>query len=357
VSESDLVPGPIEQRLRRTFAARAEDMAPGDGAAGDQGIQLVLAQSADRAHERHRDHGPGRFQLVAAIVVIVGLGLAAIGVVVANDEGDGDETGDLTSDGSGEPHAPDVALITAPRDLVTALQDERNLATIELIGAADAMAPAVDDTEEARSRTDTAATAFDSVVAADPAGSAYQAALDRLDGLGALRGDIDAYDGPRTLDNVDLATEAFNRYSDMIGGLLDSQGEATQLIDDPDLQAGARMYLLGLRQHELTAQLGRAAVLNAVSPSSPTLTELSRLYGLVNQGHDDLLAQATGTPYEAPATTVIDQIEASGLLDTVATALQGTTDLSHLLAAVNLPEDQGWPAFLDRVEQLLATTP
>jgi hypothetical protein len=352
VSDSDLVPNPIEQRLRRTFATRAEDMAPGDDTAGDQGIQLVLDQSADSTYERHRDHRPGRVQLVAAIVVVVGLGLAAIGVVVAND----DATGDLTGDGNGEPPATDVALITASRDLVTALQDERNLATNELIGITEAVALPVDDTGEARSRTDTAAAAFDSVVAVDLAGPTYQVALDRLDGLGELRGDIDAYDEPRTLHNVDLATEVFNRYTDMIGGLLDAQGEAAQSIDDPDLQAGAQTYLLGLRLQELTGQLGRAAMLNAVTPSSPTLTELSRLYAQVSQGQAEFLEQATGTPYEAAATTVIDQIEASGLLDTVATAFQGTTNLPDLLTALNLPEDQGWAAFLDHVEPLLATT-
>jgi hypothetical protein len=357
VSESDLLPGPIEQRLRRTFAVRAEDVAPGDGAAGEQGVQLVVARSADSAFERHQDSGRGRFLLVAAIVVIVGVALAAVGVVMANGDSDGDETGDLASEGTGEPNASVVLLVTASRDLVTALQGERNLATIELIGAADAVVLSVDDAGEARSRTDAAVAAFESVVAADPAGSVYQAALDDLGGLGALRGDIDADDGPRTLDNVDLATEVFDRYADMIGGLLDAQGEAALVIDDPDLRAGAQVYLLGLRQQDLTAQLGGAAVLNAIGPSGTTLTELSRLDGLVRQGQDDLLAHATGTPYEAAVTTVLDQIEASGLLETVATALEGTTNLADLLTAVNLPTNQGWPAFLDRVEQLLATVP
>jgi hypothetical protein len=75
----------------------------------------------------------------------------------------------------------------------------------------------------------------------------------------------------------------------------------------------------------------------------------------VRQGQDELLAQATGTPYEAAVTTLVDEIETSGLLDAVAAALEGTANLPDLLAAVNLPSDQQWTASLDHLEQLLTT--
>jgi hypothetical protein len=253
VTDTDVLLDPIERRLRHTFAVRAEDMAPGDGAARDQGIERVLARSADRSFGRQRHRRPTRLLLVAAIVLIVGVALAAVGVVVANDDGTGDETGGLASEGTSEPDVPAVALITAPRGLVTALEDERNMAMLQLIGVIDAVALPVDDVEQARSRTDAAAAAFESVVArdpadpadpvdpADPAGSAYQALSDRLDGLGALRRDIDADDGPETLDNVESATEVFDRYTDMIGGLLDAHGDAVGAIDDPDLRTGAQL--------------------------------------------------------------------------------------------------------------------
>lgn len=355
MNESDMPPDAIEQHLRRTFALRAEDMAPGDGATGDQGVQLMLAQSADGALGRHRDHRPTRFLLVAAVVVIVGVALAAIGVVVANDDGDRDEAGGVARDGSGEADAVAVTFTTAVRDLVTALLDERQLATTRLLGLDGVVAPPMDDTQEARRRTNAAVAALESVTATDSTRSASRTALDHLDGLRALRGDIDADHEPPTLDNLESATEVFNRYADMIGGLLNAQVDATHAIDDPDLQTGVQVYLLGLHQQELTSQLLWTAVLNAIEPGNAALTELARLDGQVRQGQTDLLAQATGTRYETAATTVLDQIEASGLLDRIATAVDGSTNLVDLFAAVDLPAGQGWPAFLDHIEQLLTT--
>lgn len=355
MSDSDLAPSPIEQRLRRTLAVRAEDMAAGDGAVGDHDVQFLLAQSAGSTDQRHRDHGRrsrSRFQLAAALVVIVGLGLAAVGAVVANGDGDGD--GDVADDGSGGSSAAHVALVTAPRDLVTALQDERNLVTNQLIGTAEAMSLPVDDAGEARSRTDAAVAALDAAVTADPAGSVYQVALDGLDGLGAVRDAIDAYTNPRTIDNIALATEVFDDYADMIGGLLEAQSEAARSIEDAELAVGAELHVRGLRLQELTELLGRTAVLHAIAPGTSATTELGALHAEVGLVQEEVRELAAGTPYEAAVTTVVEQVEASGLLDIVGAGLQGTTDLPALLAALDLPPDQGWPAFLDQVEQLLA---
>jgi hypothetical protein len=244
--------------------------------------------------------------------------------------------------------------VTAPRALVVALQDERNLATTTLIGIEDAIALPVTDTVQARSDTDAAVAAFEAFIAATPDGAAYQSGLDALGALGELRSDIDAYAGPRDLNNVDVADEVFDGYAGIVRGLLDPQRAFAETIDDPVVRAGAAAYGWGLQLDEQTAQLGRVAVLAAVSPGAESIGELSRLHTGVQQGLDALLAGTTGTPYEEAALTVAGEIEEAGLLEATGAVLDGPADIPAILAATDLPAGEGWPAFLDRVEEILA---
>jgi Nitrate and nitrite sensing len=337
---------PIEDRLRRTFAARAKDMAPGDaaGARPDLGLDGRAAPVRSRWTDRSL--------LAAAIVVVVVL--AAAGVALVARDGDRDETGHLATVGEQPPSDPPVAVVTAPRALVVALQDERNLATTTLIGIEAAIALPVTDTARARSDTDAAVAAFDAFIAASPDGAAYQPALDALAALGDLRSDIDADAGPRDLNNADAAQEVFDRYAEIVRGLLDTQKALTETIDDPVVRAGAAAYGSGLRLDEQSAQLARVALLAAVVPSAESIAELSRLHTEVQQGLDALLADTTSTPYEEAAVTVVGEIEEAGLLEATGAVLEGPADISAVLAATDLRGGQGWPAFLDRVEEILA---
>ncbi|HEU0171020.1 MAG TPA: nitrate- and nitrite sensing domain-containing protein [Acidimicrobiales bacterium] len=335
---------PVEDRLRRAFAARAEDMAPGDaaGALPDLGLDGRAAPRRSRWTAR---------PLVAAAIVVV-VALAGAGVALVARDGDRDETGRLATVGEQPPSESSMAAVTAPRALVVALQDERNLATTTLIGIEDAIALPVTDTARARSDTDAAVAAFEAFIAASPDGAAYQPGLDALGALGELRRDIDADAGPRDLNNVDAAQEVFDRYAGIVRALLDAQKAFAETIDDPVVRAGATAYGWGLRLNEQTAQLGRVALLAVVSPGAESVGELSRLHTEVQQGLDALLAETTGTPYEEAAVTVVGEIEESGLLEATGAALEGPADISAILAAADLPE--GWPAFLGRVEEILA---
>jgi hypothetical protein len=337
---------PVEDRLRRTFAARAEDMAPGDAAGALPDLRL------DGRAAPLRSRWTDRPLLAAAIVVVVVL--ATAGVALVARDGDRGETGRLATVGEQPPSESPVAVVTAPRALVVALQDERNLATTTLIGIEDAIALPVTDTVQARSDTDAAVAAFEAFIAATPDGAAYQSGLDALGALGELRSDIDAYAGPRDLNNVDVADEVFDRYAGIVRGLLDPQRAFAETIDDPVVRAGAAAYGWGLQLDEQTAQLGRVAVLAAVSPGAESIGELSRLHTGVQQGLDALLAGTTGTPYEEAALTVAGEIEEAGLLEATGAVLDGPADIPAILAATDLPAGQGWPAFLDRVEEILA---
>jgi Sigma-70 region 2 len=167
--------------------------------------------------------------------------------------------------------------------------------------------------------------------------------------------DVPAADsGPRDLTNVDAAQDIFDRYAGIALGLLDAQQAFADRIGDPDVQAGAAAYGSGLQLDQQTAQLARMAVLAAVSPGTESVRELSRLHTEVRQGLDALLAETAGTPYEEAAVTVVGQLEEAGLLESTGAVLGGSADVSTILASVDLTDGQGWPAFLDRVEDILA---
>jgi Nitrate and nitrite sensing len=337
---------PVEGRLRRSFAVRAEDMAPGDpaGALPDLGVDGRGAPLRSR-----RTHRP---LLAAATVVVVALAAAGVALLV-RDSG-GEETGRLATVGEQPPSEAPLAMVTAPRALVMALQDERNLATSRLLGIEDAIALPVTETAQARRATDAAAAAFEAFVAAAPDGAAYRPGLDALGTLGELRSNVDADAGPRDLNNIDAAQEVFDRYAAIVRGLLGAQQAFADTIDDPIVRAGAAAYGRGLQLDEQTAQLGRAALLAAVSPGTDSVGELSRLHAEVQQGLDALRAETTGTPYEEAAVTVLGEIEEAGLLEATGAALAGTTDINAILEATDLADGQ-WPAFLDGVEEILAT--
>jgi hypothetical protein len=61
-----------------------------------------------------------------------------------------------------------------------------------------------------------------------------------------------------------------------------------------------------------------------------------------------------GPGADEAAVTVVGEIDEAGLLEETGAALDGPTDIAAILGAVNLPEGHGWPAFLDRVEEILA---
>jgi hypothetical protein len=302
----------------------------------------------------------------AAAAVIVG---GVVGVVAAGDDG-GDHSGqlgavdecadepcppDIDQSASGAPTAAVVDLVTAPRDLVIALQDERDTAWAELIGQADLVASPFADAEDARRRTDAAVAGLQALVDAGTFGSAYQPALDDLDGLAALRGDADADDGPRDLSNIEAADDIFDRYGQLVTGLLDAQEAFVATIDDPDLRAGADLYQLSLHQQELTKELGRNALLVVVQPDEAAVTDLNQLYELLLAGNDTLVAQATGTPYEDVTTAGVGELQASGFLANISAVIEGSPNVPDLLTAIDTMDVQGWPVVLDDIEHRLST--
>ena len=283
-------------------------------------------------------------------MVVLALTVTGVALVARN----GGETRQLTTVDEQPPSESPVAEVTAARALVAALQDERNLAWNTLIGIEDAIQLPVADEEQARRATDAAVATFEAFVAASPDGAVYRPGRDGLGALGELRRDIDADTGPRDFGNVVAAQDVFDRYVGIVRGLLDAQQAFVETIDDPVVAACATAYASGLRLDEQIAQLGRVALLAVVVPGGETVRELSRLHTEVRLGLDGLLVATTGTACDEAAVTVVGEIEAAGLLDVTGAALEGSADISDIVAATDLSDTHSWPTFLDRVEEILA---
>jgi hypothetical protein len=168
--------------------------------------------------------------------------------------------------------------------------------------------------------------------------------------------DIDADTGPRNLDNVATVLNVFDRYAGIAGGLLDDQQTYAATIEDPVLRSGAMAYGRGLRLDDQTNQLMHISLLAVVLPGSESVADVGRLRTEVRQCLDALVAETAGTPLAEAAVTVVGEVEATGLLEAAGEAMDGTGDVNDILAVSELPADQGWPAFLDRVEETLAAT-
>ena len=248
-------------------------------------------------------------------------------------------------------------MATAPRAVVEALQHERALATNRLRGTDEVIALEVTDTAEARRLTDVSVALFETFVADSPDGRAYADALATLEDLGQLRTDIDADPGPRDLDNLAASQAVFDRYAAMVDGLLDGQMAFAETDRRPGGARGrARPTDVGCsssnRRHGSSRRASRLCWCPELrwSPTSTGSTPTcSRVW-------TRLVAATAGTPYAEAAATVVGEVDGSGLLDATAGVLDGgSLDLSVLFDARDLLLGESWPAYLDRVEEILAS--
>ncbi len=162
-----------------------------------------------------------------------------------------------------------------PSGIVNALQNERDEATADLVGLGAEAHLAVKSNADARHQTDVALAAFRSSVvsAGGSTEKVFQPALDSLSQLGAVRSQVDAYQGARSLADagaraVDVAT--FDQYAGLIDGFLRAIAVAPQYISDPSLRSSVETLDLFLNQSEaltlVAQQMFSASLLHAASP-------------------------------------------------------------------------------------------
>ena len=225
-----------------------------------------------------------RTKIAVALAVPMAALVAVAGFEVLDSKADVDQA-------KAQAELAETAL--GPGALVVHLQDERNLASIDLIGLADGVDLGVASTEARAALTDPAAVEFreemDSHGAAlsgvfDPAWEAYE-------GLGALRDDIDAYNGPKDTTNEQFADEVFQRYTTIIEAFFDGTSQVVTTVDDADLRNGAAIVDAATRQTEMQARIVRSIVVGTITGDLDDLEVRQEVAALFDrsQGFDDTI--------------------------------------------------------------------
>jgi HAMP domain-containing protein len=210
--------------------------------------------------------------------------------------------------------------VVGPSGLFNALQDERNRATVDLVDMGHIIPLPVATNADARTRTDVAIADFAHMVDShgDEVRAAYEPALAELDGLAALRADVDIDRPPDPdvpacevtdcsrirADNWSAADEIFTRYTTMVDALLDATSKVAVSIDDPDLRRGADVTFQAARQADSVARVVKHVLVTGIGPggfdSREEMIELGALHGRATRGEATLHDIAIG-PYAAIA--------------------------------------------------------
>jgi Nitrate and nitrite sensing len=285
---------------------------------------------------------------MAAVVLVGGV----IAQLVLTDRVTGDE--DQGRERAAATEVPEVS-----DDLVQALQDERALAALDLVGLGDALLAEalVPDTPSAREATDAALSDFDAVlVDADPAGrSHYQAAVDALDGLTGLRSEADAAMPGATVENMPTSVQVSDRYGEIIEALLDGNDSLILTIDDPELRRGLGLLSQAQRQVGTVGQviLRLLPVTSTAALTPESVTDLASVTAELEAGRTEVMERAAGTVYETAADQLDEELDAAGLQQVLETALAtGQPDLAQALPAVT-EASFAWRTFARSVDDTL----
>ncbi len=159
-----------------------------------------------------------------------------------------------------------------PSGIVNALQNERDMATADMLGVAGAAHLPVKSNADARHQTDLALAAFRSSVGS--AGGAteqvFQPALAALAQLDSVRQQVDSFHGQKSLSNPQARiadVTSFDRYASLIDGFLKAVAVAPQYISDRSLRSSVETLDLFLNQSEsltlVAQQMFAASILHA----------------------------------------------------------------------------------------------
>jgi signal transduction histidine kinase len=233
-----------------------------------------------------------------------------------------------------------AAAAVGPGSLVSQLQNERNLASVDLIGMADAVRLPVDDVDDAREATDAALEELRGFVAdrGPDAQSAFAEGLAAVEsGLAAVRERVDGFSGARTLDNDEMADEVFDAYAEIINALLDGTAGIALRIDDAELRTGVELVDLSTRLYEARSSVIRDATAFVLAGQT---TQSARLQVAAKLAEIEALEQSIEQRAVAPYAGFVE----AGLRD-VTTSVQDS-----LLQGFTASGELDVPALLDSIE-------
>jgi signal transduction histidine kinase len=291
---------------------------------------------------------PIRLKLAIALAVP----LAALGLVTALEV--------LRAAGAVEDVREETELAAgtlAPRGLLTALQDERAYATLDLAGMPLLVPEAQRGFEVTRAATDEAARAFrDELGRASPAvQEAYAPAVAALATLDESRVVVDRYGGPREAvsNAIAVGRDSFARYTAIITPLLDAAAGLASSVDDAELREGAELAATAAGQDETVAQLFDALVyaVHLTDGGADTVDEISHLARLRSdfELHIALMRAGTGR-YAAVADRSFDQALVNRMVELLDEAVAtGRTDVTGAAGGVADPFAGAFDAYQDAI--------
>jgi signal transduction histidine kinase len=257
----------------------------------------------------------------------------------------------------------DLALAaTGPGGLISALQDERNISGLTLIGQEGLIELPVSGIDEARQVTEAALEDLEEVLDRNSqARQTYSRALDRLESdLPGLRADVDADEGPYDLDNRETARDVFDRYADIIAPLLHANTRLASAIDDAGLRRGAELIDLASKQSEAIAHL-IARLIQAVAEEpagrldpDTDVSEASEFYHGQVVPNDEKVEERAAGDYTPAFEQLMADNEATGFHPTIQQIFEtGDLDLNEITSIVSVSRDESWYGFRKAVEETL----
>jgi signal transduction histidine kinase len=230
-----------------------------------------------------------------------------------------------------------------PNGLISALQDERNFASAQLVGVDQTMPLAVAGYPESRGATDAALADFEDELdkLTDAARAAYAPALDGLVALDELRAEIDVEAAKPNLSiaNIGVTTVFFDEYTALIEPFFGGMSRISIAMDDPELRQGAELMETVTRQLETVTQLSNSLVMPAsvstgegdeAGINAPTeIAELADAYDTFSRqaealrsasgAYADLAAEWFPEEFTAAIDAAVDEGISTGHIDVTAT--------------------------------------
>jgi signal transduction histidine kinase len=248
-----------------------------------------------------------------------------------------------------------------PTGLMSALQDERNWASVELIGQDGAVTLGVTGYDDTRARTDAAIADFRDEVEnkGGDVANAYQPALDALDDLSSIRQNIDANTDERSFANNDFADTIFRRYAGLITPFHEGNTRLALIIDNPQLRQGAELIDLVSRQIETSAELIRSIIQSALPPdpviSRAEISEISKLADQFRRYAAGIEDGARGPYREVVEKRLNSEWNDQLMAAANQAAIDNRVDINEVLAVSNVPVDESLNGLSDQIAEKLGS--
>lgn len=291
-----------------------------------------------------------RTKLAAALAVPLVALVAVAAVEVAS-------TANAADDGRSQ---AELAKATAgPGSFLINLQNERNRASIDLIGLGQATTLPVNSNAEARPITDGSLAELRTELEGrgDAVSDAFAPAFSSLEDLTGLRSDVDAYKGPLDLTNSEFANQVFTRYTTITEAFFDAVSTTGLSVDNAELRNGIEIIDASARQSEMRARSVREVVLATLQGTinSPIVHQaVAALNSRAATLDDDILTHATG-PYAGIADATFVDPGVTSFNKQITTYLnEGKVDIITLLDSVRTTPDTGYTGLRSRAASVVA---